>query len=245
MDPFPKILSFLSLNPGTFSIQDAPPDMSEWDNDDINPRLDFLINQIRELVLRHASVRAHLPIPGYDNTTNTLPAPAAVSTFKSAAHTRDFNVALLPFLELTHEFRQKTRHNHFIKTLQSRGHHYDLTYNKSFLVLRRQLLRNRKGPRSQHHFRRNNLPLLRSSSPFTELRSSPSISSLSNRSDNNVPPLEDNTVDPILSLIFPSDHNVPPALGEAEDNTVDLIIYSPSLGNNLEFLAIVSESDSD
>ena len=135
MDPFPKILSFLSLNPGAFSIQDAPPDMSEWDDNDIDPRLDFLINQIGELALRHASVRARLPIPGYNNTTNTLPALAAVSAFKNTAHTRDFNVALLPFLELAHKFRQKTRHNHFVKTLQSRGHHYNLTYDKSFLVL--------------------------------------------------------------------------------------------------------------
>ena len=60
-----------------------------------------------------------------------------------------------------------------------------------------------------------------------------------------MPPLEVNTVDLILSLIFPSDNDVPPTLGEAEINTVNPIIYSPSLDNDLEFLAIVSDSDSD
>ena len=63
VDPFPKILSFLSLNPGVFSIQDAPPNMSNWDDNKINPRLDFLLNQIGELALRHTSVRARLLNP--------------------------------------------------------------------------------------------------------------------------------------------------------------------------------------
>ena len=60
-----------------------------------------------------------------------------------------------------------------------------------------------------------------------------------------MPPLEDNTVNPILSLIFPLDHDVPPTLGEAEVNTVDPIIYFPSLDNDLEFSVIVSDLDSD
>ena len=47
--------------------------MLDWDNDEIDPQLDFLLNQIGELALRHTSVWAHLPIPGYDNTTDTLP----------------------------------------------------------------------------------------------------------------------------------------------------------------------------
>ena len=60
-----------------------------------------------------------------------------------------------------------------------------------------------------------------------------------------MPPLEDNTVNLILSLIFPLDHDVPPTLGEAEVNTVNPIIHSPSLDNNLEFSAITLDSDSD
>ena len=75
MDPFSKILFFLSLNPGAFSIQDAPPNMSDLDDDNIDPRLDFLLNQIRELALRHTSVWACLLIPGYNNTTDILPVP--------------------------------------------------------------------------------------------------------------------------------------------------------------------------
>nr|VWO98155.1 Cysteine proteinase B (EC [Ganoderma boninense] len=49
LDPFPKILSFLSLNPGAFTAQDAPPDTSDWDDDEVDPRLELLINLIGDL----------------------------------------------------------------------------------------------------------------------------------------------------------------------------------------------------
>ncbi len=154
LDPFPKIQSFLALNPGAFTIQDAPADTTDWADDEIDPRLELLINLIGDLALRHESVRACLPIPNCD--VADLSPSAAVHLFKCSAHTRVFNDTLLPLLELAHEFKQESRYRRSIKALHSRGHRYPIT-NDQFLILRRRLLRTRPKRKSRHHFNRHSI----------------------------------------------------------------------------------------
>lgn len=150
LDPFPKILSFLTLNPGAFTIDDAPPDTSEWADDEVDPRLELLINLIGDLALRHDSVRACLPIPN----ALDFPPTDAIHGFKLAAHTRVFNDELLPLLELAHEFKQESRFKRYVKALHSRGHRYPIS-NDLFLTMRRRLLRTRTRRKSRHHFNRH------------------------------------------------------------------------------------------
>ena len=150
LDPFPKILSFLTLNPGAFTINDAPPDTSEWADDEVDPRLELLINLIGDLALRHDSVRACLPIPN----ALDFPPTDAIHGFKLAAHTRVFNDELLPLLELAHEFKQESRYKRYVKALHSRGHRYPIS-NDLFLTMRRRLLRTRTRRKSRHHFNRH------------------------------------------------------------------------------------------
>ncbi len=153
LDPFPMILSFFSLNPGAFSFDDAPVDTTSWDNDTIDPRLEFLINLIGDLAMRHDSIRARLPIPDLDLTDSDLEPAAIVHAFKRQAHSRTFNPDLLPLLDLAHEFRQESRYRHYVKSLRARGHKYNIS-NDLFLTLRRRLLRTRNGRKSRHSFRR-------------------------------------------------------------------------------------------
>ncbi|PIL28734.1 hypothetical protein GSI_08778 [Ganoderma sinense ZZ0214-1] len=174
LDPFPKILSLLSLNPGAFTVQDAPPDTSDGANDEVDPRLELLINLIGDLALSHESIRARLPIPHSHSPSpgeqalrhhsararfpDRDPYPAArlspataVHAFKLFAHSQTFDPELLPPIELAHEFKQESCFRRYAKAFRARGHKYDLTHD-AFCTLRRRLLRHRPGRKSRTSF---------------------------------------------------------------------------------------------
>nr|VWO98329.1 Phosducin domain-containing protein [Ganoderma boninense] len=165
-----------SLNPGAFSAQDAPPDTSDWADDEVDPRLELLINLVADLALRHDDVLARLPVPGplsppsgdqalrHSSARARLLDPsrypaahmskaAAIHSFKQHARSQPFRAELLPLLELAHEFKQESRLRRHVKALRARGHKYALT-DDAFCVLRKRLLRLRPGRKSRSSFRR-------------------------------------------------------------------------------------------